>query len=158
MAEPKTCNFHESLSVFELDLATWKQRDTWYFNLYTVLKTICSPCYKLLRLLDEYFKTADEQTLSFDEDLSSPWYVSVTVNFPSLDSLIRAQLGNHEFDTSCSLAPTNFEDHKEGFQLLVQHAIAIFSICPKGRRSGTREGDWSRITIGLDLGNLSHRL
>ena len=36
MAEP-TCNFHESLSVFELDLATWKQRDTWYSNLYTVL-------------------------------------------------------------------------------------------------------------------------
>ena len=36
-------------------------------------------------------------------------------------------------DTSCSLVPTNFEDHKEGFQLLVQHAIAISSICPKGR-------------------------
>ena len=70
MAEPKTCNFHESLSVFELDLATWKQRDTWY--LYTVLKTICRPCYKLLRLLHECLKTANEQTLSFDEDLSSP--------------------------------------------------------------------------------------
>ena len=72
MAEPKTCNFHESLSVFELDLATWSQHDTWYFNLYTVLKTICRPCYKLLRLLHEYFKTAYEQTLSLDEDLSSP--------------------------------------------------------------------------------------
>ena len=72
MAEPKTCNFHESLSVFELDLTTWKQRDTWYFNLHTVLKTICRPCYKLLHLLHEYLKTADEQTLSFDEDLSSP--------------------------------------------------------------------------------------
>ena len=71
MAEP-TCNFHESLSVFELDLATWKQRDTWYSNLYTVLKIICRPCYKLLRLLHECFKTANERTLSFDEDLSSP--------------------------------------------------------------------------------------